>query len=228
MALRKIPFSLPRAHPCHQGGCVHKTAHMEMESRAGSYQIAVCLFEYFIHTTSKAIYHCIHNSFISLTPLSSRWCLEKAAWNSTQSLFFILLFFLINHRQEGKFSLRLLITQIVLNSKHDVYYIARFRKRALSLSFSPFATMKWRARRREFVYFDVKMIWLTDRLLMLSQATNVTLKVSCVQFRVFSLCWRWCDAEVSISRVCAIRGLRGDELRVRVLVSERSWWCDWL
>lgn len=28
-------------------------------------------------------------------------------------------------------------------------------------------------RRREFVYFDVKMIWLTDRLLILSKAESV-------------------------------------------------------
>lgn len=38
----------------------------------------------------------------------------------------------------------------------------------LFLCFSYFSTMK-RRRRCEFVYFDVKMIWLTDRLLMLSR-----------------------------------------------------------
>lgn len=116
-----------------------------------TYQIAVwCLFEYFIHTSRKAIYHCIHNS---LQPWLS----------TTKHLFisFIFLFILlINHCQENFLYVFSITTQIVLNSKHDVYYIARFRKRARSL---PFDTMKWQQRRRRWHHIVVNLFILMSK-----------------------------------------------------------------
>lgn len=61
-----------------------------------------------------------------------------------QSIFLFPFFLLINHCQEKFLYVFSITTQIVLNSKHDVYYIARFRKRARSL---PFTTIQWQQRR---------------------------------------------------------------------------------
>lgn len=116
------------------------------------YQIAVCLFEYFIHN-SEAIYHYIYNSFIFSSPT------PKTQWHSsTQNVFFSFTFY-------DKSSLRLPITQIVLNSKHDVYYIARFRKRALPLP-SSFAAMPWNDTSSWICLFWCQndMVWQTGCL----------------------------------------------------------------
>lgn len=81
---------------------------------------------FYPHKEQKVIYHCIYNSFISLHR-------NKGKRHTSSFIFPPRFFFLINHRQgEEKLSIRLLIIQIVLNSKHDVYYIARFGKRARS------------------------------------------------------------------------------------------------
>lgn len=97
---------------------------------AETYQIAVwCLFEYFIHTKRRQFI------IVSIILFNS-----DSPQQSIFSFFSFVFLFFDKSSSRKKISPRLLsaATQIVLNSKHDVYYIARFRKRAPVL----FVTMR--------------------------------------------------------------------------------------